>query len=121
MDIVYLKLTNGDELFAQLIGEEDGKVLLSDVMVMETIHTEGDLKYLFMSRYTPYGELHSMSLDRTALLFMQEASEVIRNHYTISVQYAKTISDGRFDEGIADASRYLSHVLERHDKKKAKL
>lgn len=118
-DIVYLKLTNGDELFAIRIGEEGDKVFLSDVMVMETIQTDGDMKYLFMSRYTQYGTLHSMALEKSNIIFIQDASAVVKNHYRISVQYAEKISDNRFNEGITEASNYLSKVLTKDDKKRS--
>lgn len=114
MDTVYIKLTNGDELFAELVGEEDNKVLLSNVMIMETIQTEGEMKYLFMSRYSQYSEMHSMGIDRSIIIFMHDASDVIKTHYEISVRYAEQLSDQRFSDGIAAASRYLSAVLEKN-------
>jgi hypothetical protein len=118
MDIVYLKLTNGDELFAELVGEEGNMILLADVMVMETIQIEGEHKYLFMSRYNQYSDLHSLSLDKAYVIFIHEASQVTKNHYAISVQYAKQISDNRFREGISEATRYLASILKKDDSRK---
>jgi hypothetical protein len=116
-DIVYLKLTNGDELFATRISELNDKVFLDDVMIMETIQTDGNMKYLFMSRFTQYSDIHSMSLDKSCIVFIHEASAVVKNHYSISVQYAKQISDERFISGIADASKYLSFILKKDQKR----
>lgn len=118
-DIVYLKLTNGDELFANRVGEEDNKIFLDDVMVMETISVDGDMKYLFMARYTQYSDLHSLSLDKANVVFCHEASGVIKNHYGISVQYAKQISDNKFRDGITEASKYLTFILKKHNEQQS--
>lgn len=116
-DIVYLKLINGDELFANRIGEEDNHIFLNNVMIMETIQTDGNMKYLFMSRYSQYSDMHSMSLDKSCIVFIHEASSIVKNHYSISVQYAKQISDERFTSGIADASKFLSLILKKDQKR----
>lgn len=115
MDIVYLKLRNGDELFANRISEEGNLILLDNVMVMETIHTDNDMKYLFMTRYTQYCDIHSLSLDRSLIVFIGEASEIVKKHYLISVRYAEQMSDARFYDGIADASKYLTKVLGKNE------
>lgn len=116
-DVVYIKLVNGEELFAHLVGEEDGKLLLTEPMIMETVQTEGETKYLFMARYTQYSEVYSMSLDKKLVVFIHDASPTVKNHYLVSVQFAKQINDTRFKDGITDATRYLNSILKNEDKK----
>jgi hypothetical protein len=118
MEVVYLKLTNGDELFAKCMGEEKGSILLDDVMAMEIIATSDDsTKYMFMSRYSPYGNNHSMALEQSKVVFMSEVTDIVRSHYETSLQYANQISDDKFQEGIAEATKYLNFVLEQQKKK----
>lgn len=111
MDIVYLKLQNGDELFAHRISEEGNLILLDNVMVMETVQVEADTKYLFMSRYTQYCDIHSISLDRSQVVFIGEVSETVQKHYLTSVRYAEQLSDARFQKGISEADRHLSALI----------
>lgn len=111
MDIVHLRLANGDELFANRISEEGSTILLDNVMYMETIHVESDVKYLFMSRYTQYCDKHSITIDRSQIVFLNEASETVQRHYITSVLYAESISDDRFLSGISDATDYLLRIM----------
>jgi hypothetical protein len=111
MDIVYLKLVTGEELFADLISKDGDILMLDNVMIMETIHSSQDVKYMFMSRYTQYCDNHSIVIDRSNVVFMNEASEIIKKHYLISVEYADVISDERFTQGILDAQKYLSTLI----------
>lgn len=118
MDIVYIKLMNGDELFARCIGEENGMVFLDDVMLMETIMTNDEaVKYLFMSRYSPYGIRHSMSIDRAKIVFIHEVTETVKAHYEMSVKYAEKIIDEKIQEGIATATKHLSAILKKQQKR----
>lgn len=118
MDIVYLRLTNGDEIFARLIGQEGSIIYLDDIMVMETIASdENAIKYLFMSRYIQYSDDNSMALDRTQIVFMKEAREEAKLHYLVSLQYAYEVSDAKFNEGMTDATMHLSKIIERHQNK----
>lgn len=115
MDIVYLRLANGDELFANRISEEGSTILLDNVMIMETVHVEDETKYMFMTRYTQYCDKHSMAIERSQIIFLNEASDVVKRHYTISVQFAEEASDARLDNGIRQATSYLRKVLKTSD------
>jgi hypothetical protein len=112
MEIVYLKLINGDELFGQCVGEENGQVFLNDVFIMETYQTEEDTKYLFMTRYSQYSNDHSMVLNRDVIIFMAEATEIVKLHYERSVEYANKIADDKFMIGISNATKHLARSLE---------
>lgn len=118
IDVVYVKLTNGEELFAMNHGEQDGKLLLEEVLILETIHSDETLKYQFMSRYAPYGELPSMRIDMSNVIFVLPASEHVKMHYVASLNYARKISDERFQEGIADATNFLKKVMAKDEKKR---
>jgi hypothetical protein len=117
LDIVYIKLVNGEELFANRISEEEGQILLDNVMCMETIHTEADSKYMFMVRYTQYCTNHSMVLDRSQIIFINAASEIVSKHYLTSVSFAEDVSDDRFTKSISDANKYLTAVLKEKEAK----
>lgn len=116
MEVVHLKLINGDELFAKLISEQGGLVHLDDVMQMETIQSQEEtVKYLFMSRYSPYSKLQSMSIARSQIVFILEVDETVKIHYETSVQYATQIADRKFLEGIADATKFLAKAIVKKD------
>jgi hypothetical protein len=118
MEIIYLKLINGDELFAKLMGKENSDLLLDDVLVMETVPTGDDaVKYMFMSRYTAYSKLHSMKMDLNKIVFSGEVSETVKNHYLKSLEFAIKISDERLMDSISEASQYLSLVIDKESKK----
>jgi len=118
VEIVYLKLINGDEIFAEYHGDHENTVLLSNVMIMEAISTPDEtVKYLFMSRYSPYSILHSMSIDRSKIVFLSEATETVRKHYNMSVVYAIQVTDRKFQEGISEATSYIQMAINKivHD------
>ena len=119
VDIVYIKLVNGEELFAELHGEHEGKLLLSDVMVMETVGVEETVKYMFMSRYSPYSINHSMEIDKKMVIFLSEVTEITKIHYERSLTYAREVSDKTFFDGIKEASEYLEMVTEKDREKRS--
>jgi len=121
-EVVYIKLVSGDELFAQLHGQEDGKILLSGVLIMEVISDSEEMtaKYLFMSRYSPYTLTDSMTINLDQVIHFSEVNPTIRNHYFKSLEYATKIADGRLLSGIADASAYLTLILDQETERVSK-
>lgn len=117
MEVIFIKLTNGDELFAKCVSQEGDVLYLDDPMIMETISTTDEaVKYLFMGRYSQYGKVHSISIERSKIVFIGDVTETIQSHYEMSVKYASEISDEKFQEGIAEATKYLSSVLKKNKK-----
>ena len=118
MHIVHVKLKNGDELFAKLIGDDKGKLFLDDILCMEIIATETDMamKYMFMVRWTAYNATHSMAIDKTNVLFVADVNEIVADHYRTSLAYAETVSDDRFFISIKEAERHLAKIIQNHKK-----
>lgn len=116
-DIIYMKLVNGDELFAKLVKITTDEVTLQDVMIMETIGGQDDaIKYMFMSRYTPYAmSHHTIKIDRRNIIMTTEVVDVVRTHYEKSLAYAQTQADEKFLEGIAEASTYLDQIIDKKE------
>lgn len=115
-DIIYLKLVTGEELFAMVEKKSPEDMILNDVMIMETVGEPGDtVKYMFMSRYTPYTNNHKIRIGWDKIIYTSTVTDVVETHYRKSLSYAKNIADAKFMEGIADATSYIDMVLDKKE------
>lgn len=116
-EIIYIKLMNGEELFASLEKNIANQTLiLNNVMIMETVGEPGEVvKYMFMSRYSPYSTNHKISVPLEKIVYWSHVTDVVEKHYRRSVEYAQNIADAKFMEGIADATSYIDMVLDKKE------
>lgn len=109
-NIIHIKLLTGEDIFGQEVIITKEHVVVSEVLIMETIQSD-ESKYMFMTRYTPFSKESSISIPYPQVVFISPVTEAVKDHYIHALQFCLTRSDDNFQEGIAAATKYLKKVL----------
>lgn len=119
--VVYVVLTSGREIIAELVSEDQAGLVLNEPLALESRLDEDDPSrcLVFMSRFSPYTDGPGVAIRRDAVATVSTASQLVTSYYRASLKYCVKFGDEKFVEGISDTIEHIERALgerERVDK-----
>lgn len=113
MGVQYIRLLSGDEIIGEIESESPDYIKIARPLSMESGVDEDDptRRYVFMSRFSPYGSISAVKIKQSAVLFTAPASPEVVRYYEASLMYCEKYTDAKFSEGITDTTEQIEETL----------
>jgi hypothetical protein len=112
-EVIFLKLVSGEEIICGFEADDGVSLTVTDPLCMESGIDDDDpsRRYVFMSRYSPYGQDPHIVIKHAAVVFHVPVSGMVARYYDASLKYCKLFTDPKFVDGIMTTTEQIEGSL----------
>lgn len=110
MSVKLIKLTNGDEIFGEIVASGSNSISVNEPMIAESRRTQDGTSAMVIIRYIPFITEQAIVFQNKDVITITTLNASMTKYYYLSVKYASK-QDSYMSKNVETACTYMEKVL----------